>query len=180
MKNRPKIGISMIMAFMLICVVLPTNAVAETIKETVYIGGISEDEVHVITQDLDEGVKIEWDWETSGGWVDFQIGVFGEFSPQVSEEEEDFSEGSFTTHAEGLWEIKWTENGLELGADSIELTLSITFGDDVSSDDDDDTSDDDTTDDDKKESNDSPGFELFGVVFAIGLCIAVIGWRKRK
>ena len=45
---------------------------------------------------------------------------------------------------------------------------------------DDDTSDDDTSDNEKKDSSDSPGFELIGVVLAIGLCVGVIGWRKRK
>ena len=31
-----------------------------------------------------------------------------------------------------------------------------------------------------KETQDSPGFELVGVAGAIGLCIAVIGWRKSR
>ena len=41
--------------------------------------------------------------------------------------------------------------------------------------------DDDTTgDDDNETSNASPGFELFYAVLAIGLCIGIIGWRRRR
>lgn len=30
------------------------------------------------------------------------------------------------------------------------------------------------------DSNDSPGFELLGAVVAIGLCVAILGWKKKK
>ena len=86
--------------------------------------------------------------------------------------------GSWKIAAYIQWEASssWSDSS---GDDTVEKSATLyppNYGD----------TDDDTTDDDKpdspekKDSDDSPGFELIGVVLAIGLCVGVIGWRKRR
>ena len=203
MKKGKYVGISVILAFMLICVALPMNVAADYCV-------ISEEKIETWDTDSDgykdagelsfkiSNTNDAYDTDVWITWYSYEpngdVGATSEEGPytitdgdsQIFKERYNLDvgdpKGSYKIAAYIYWESTsvWSDS---TGDDTVEKTVSLYppgYGDSEDDTTDDDTPDDDKKEDEKKESSDSPGFELFGVALAIGLCITVIGWRKRR
>jgi len=240
MKNITKIGIGMMIAFMLICVLVPTNVYATVDgKVTESFSSISEvTAVATVTfsgEDASEyRALIDYiSGDADGDVASSEVEEFEDYLEEDSEEEEcDYTlDGNRGTYTNNIYSIAGATGGIDSTESlTIEAQTKITFGS-VDKELDSHTfkifmSEDETVMDYKltvpsgykietvkgvtnpvksngdrtvegkvaaenieitiikakedTDSDDSPGFELIGVALAAGLCIAVVGWRKRN
>jgi len=168
MKNRTKIGIGMMLAFVLICVLVPTNVAAKS--GTLVLEAQNED--YVTLGKLSVGDTITYEWDTSDDEDTLHFGILRAEDPhetvnvegqayQIKEDVNSMS-GTLTIDTAGTYHFdffnnNWVDNAII----SYEYTIT-------------------KASEEKKDSDDSPGFELFGVALAIGLCIAVMAWKRKK
>lgn len=159
MKNIAKIGIGMMLAFMLMCVVLPMNVAAKSGTKAIPAGGVGRENLGYLT--IGDKVTYSWACTDSTDDMEFQIedsyGNGYEYSrPSAG------GSGVFVVPDDGNYELVWKCNNDMWDGD---MQWSYTIDKNTAS---------------TSESSGSPGFELFGVALAIGLCIAIIGWRRKR
>ena len=167
MKNSKRIGIGVMLAFMLICVLVPMNVAAKSGTKVVE----AQNEDYVTLGKLSVGDIITYEWDTSDDGDTLHFGIIRAEDPndEVSEgdayqikEDVNSMSGTLTIDTAGTYHFDFFNNNW---ADNAIINYEYTIT---------------KASDDKKDSDDSPGFELFGLALALGLCIAVIGWRRHK
>ena len=154
------------LAFMLICVLVPMNVAATS--GTLEVEADYYDEVSI--GKLSPGDTITYSWNTAdeADSITFLIGIKEtEDTPDEKiyhvKEDLNSASGTLIVDTEGTYVLVFNnDNIMDTAHINYEYT-TITKASNV-----------------KKDSDDSPAFELFGVAFAIALCIAVIGRKRRK
>ena len=162
MKKGAKIGIGVMLAFMLLCIVLPMNVAAENIlNETTVVAG-EDFEAYEVTSDgavewtitISSDEPIDLRMVTSENYEKFQNGE--EYMTYTAASTNDVTAKTYTvTLPAGTYYVVLDNSG---NLDDTDVSIKISAEDAV----------------------DSPGFELFAVVLAIGLCIGIVSWRRKK
>jgi len=165
MKKGMKIGLSMIFIFVLICMLVPTNVAAKS--GTLEIEADYYDELSL--GKLSPGDEITYSWDTSdeADSITFLIGI-KETEDTPDEKIYNLKEGVRGTSGSLTVDIEGT-HVLVFNNDNIMDTAYINYEYTITK-----------APEEQSASAESPGFELFGAVLAISLCIGIIGWRRRK
>ena len=198
MEKGMEIGICVMIVFMLICVIVPTNAIADYCV-------ISDEKIDAWDTDSDgynDSCELSFKISNTNEANDTDVHIDGYiYSPdggvsrlfaergytitngdsQVFKTPYNlgihYSQGSYKIKAEVIWKSTSSfdnSSGIDYASKNVSL-YPPGYGDSEN-----DTTDDDTTDGEKEESSDSPGFEPLSAVIVIGLCIGILGWRRRK
>ena len=157
MKILTKLWFGVLITVILVFLVVPTNVVAEKGTVEVYI-----DPETVQIGSLSEGDIIEYSWETdsSATYVTFYYILNGDTNEKYTLKRNFRSwADSFEVDVDGNYYFvfeKGASQSTVYGHVYVNYEYNII-----------------------KEEEDSPGFELFGVAMAIGLCTMVLGWKRR-
>jgi len=167
MKNNKRIGISIMLALVLICVLVPTNVAAKSGTKVI----AAENEDYVTLGTFSVGDIITYEWDTSDDADSLHFGIIRAEDPHEEVSEEDAYQikqnvnsgsGTLTIDKAGTYHFDfYNNNWIDSAIINYEYTITKAPVE-------------------NQDSDDSPGFELFGAVIAIGLCVAVIGWRRHQ
>ena len=190
MKKRTKIGIGMMLVFMLICVVVPMNVAGDYCV----VSDVRVEAWDTNDDDYDDAADLIFKISNTNDVYDTEVWITWYFYRPDGELSNSTEEGPYTiTDSDsrifrggielGLggyggdcrlaafirWEAKsvWSDSQ---GDDMVEEHVTLYSWDYTYR----------NANDDKKESDNSPGFELLGAVVVIGLCVGVIAWRQKK